>query len=595
MKTKKLCLLFCIVFLISIWFASTGSIYAQEPVNRLARDEDLTYLLTDEGRVLAFGLHYLPSDVGDYIYFGEDTGLEDIVSIYNSVNGVVAKQASGAVYKWSHETDYLQVKEEITPYEGELIDPDYSIFPNNFPGPQIYQYVYGNTEIALCYDGSVWINGEFDHVFDLITEVIDGVEYVYESWYTVNLGKGWQEKTEFSQNPTGFEVPEVETKTISASDYTFPHTIVMRSDLALAAGYGNSGQLGHGYFASENTPKKMNCTWDGFSGQIHDIKEVSAGNQYSLVLKEDGTVWGTGFNEYNKLGIALVDGNAVNVSKLNQVKGEGGNGWLTDIVQVSAGKRHSMALKKDGTVWVWGSSSNGQLGLGDRNMCLFPVRVPGLTQIIAVAAGNDTSMALKADGTVYMWGKNEVGQLGDGTTEDRWSPVIVKGQDGIGELENIIAIDTSDKLSMALDSNGNVWTWGSNEYGQLGHGASYVQSTTPDTVKDNQGNEIENITAISAGDAHAAANGDYFWSWGRNNHGQLGVGNHTDTNYAVETEREGMGGPLYNVKAFSCGNQYTIAELTNGRILAWGYDNMQFGNGGSSSSSSPVNTQFTNF
>src|SRR5881628_2032757 len=93
-----------------------------------------------------------------------------------------------------------------------------------------------------------------------------------------------------------------------------------------------------------------------------------------------------------------------------------------------------------------------------------PVQVSGLTSVVAVAAGWGHSVALKSDGTVWAWGYNGYGQLGDGTTTQRLTPVQVSGSSGV------IAIATGQYFSLALKSDGTVWAWGYNYYGQLGNG-----------------------------------------------------------------------------------------------------------------------------
>ncbi|MEW6276752.1 MAG: hypothetical protein AB1556_16790, partial [Bacillota bacterium] len=111
------------------------------------------------------------------------------------------------------------------------------------------------------------------------------------------------------------------------------------------------------------------------------------------------------------------------------------------IIGLAAGNSHSLAVKSDGTVWTWGNNSRGQLGIGSwdyEDIHSVPVQVKNLTGIIAVAAGESHSLALKKDGTVWAWGNNSLGQLGDGTVLDsppycRCNPVQVAG------LHNIIA------------------------------------------------------------------------------------------------------------------------------------------------------------
>ena len=120
-------------------------------------------------------------------------------------------------------------------------------------------------------------------------------------------------------------------------------------------------------------------------------------------------------------------------------------------------------MKSDGTVWSWGYNNKGQIGNGTITVNeLSPVQATGLTGVVSVAAGYEHTVALKSDGTVWTWGYNNYGQLGDGTTTDESSPVQVSG------LTGVIAIAAGYEHTVALKSDGTVWAWGYNTYGQLG-------------------------------------------------------------------------------------------------------------------------------
>lgn len=367
--------------------------------------------------------------------------------------------------------------------------------------------------------------------------------------------------------------------TTAASDYEYAHTMLYKYRNLYGAGHGVWGQLSTGQGSSSLPVQAV----DQNDRHISDVKKLSAGDGSTFVLKKNGTVWAAGKNDYNKLGIPLAeDGNARNVSKAEQVCGEGGNGYLTDVTDISAGRTHTLALRSDGTVWAWGSSSHGQLGGGDRTMRVYPTKVPNLTDVIAVKAGDQTSMALKADGTVVMWGKNDQHQLGAGYTDNEvMTPVSVKGENGEGDLQNIQAIDMALKCSFALDADGQVWSWGNNTNGALGIGKSEFTSFPTKVVKED-GSPLTNMKAISAGNYHAGAvgyNGDVFM-WGKNTSRQLGDRTRDDRYAAIQTTDTAGEGRLTNVQALSCGYEYTIAVQKDGTVLAWGYDAYgQFGLG----------------
>ncbi|HYA26590.1 MAG TPA: hypothetical protein VEE82_01195 [Thermodesulfovibrionales bacterium] len=110
---------------------------------------------------------------------------------------------------------------------------------------------------------------------------------------------------------------------------------------------------------------------------------------------------------------------------------------------IGAGKYHSVALKSDGTVWTWGDNYYGQLGDGSSDLSSgAPVQVSGLAKITAITAGDFHTLALKSDGTVWTWGSNGNGQLGDGTTADSATPVQVIGLTGVASSSRAADIHT---------------------------------------------------------------------------------------------------------------------------------------------------------
>jgi hypothetical protein len=136
-------------------------------------------------------------------------------------------------------------------------------------------------------------------------------------------------------------------------------------------------------------------------------------------------------------------------------------------VDVSAKGEHVLALARDGSVYAWGRGDAGQLGIGDmpmvnyrsrsarvENFVPYPVRIDGLTDVIAISAGNMHSMALLRDGTVRVWGQNKSGQLGDGSTVDRNTPTPVEG------VRNVISIAATGYSCVAVLSDGTVMEWG---------------------------------------------------------------------------------------------------------------------------------------
>ena len=150
------------------------------------------------------------------------------------------------------------------------------------------------------------------------------------------------------------------------------------------------------------------------------------------------------------------------------------NSVLSNVIQVSAGWKHAVALSADGKVWTWGDNTTGQIGNGITSTqgVSVPVQVAGLANAIAVSGGDRFTAALKADGTVWTWGWNGFGQLGDGTHTDRSSPVQVPG------LSNVISVAARDYHVLVIKSDNTVWAWGSGGNGELGNN-TYADSSTP--------------------------------------------------------------------------------------------------------------------
>ncbi|GEL75434.1 hypothetical protein MVI01_72180 [Myxococcus virescens] len=303
-----------------------------------------------------------------------------------------------------------------------------------------------------------------------------------------------------------------------------------------AWGRNEYGQLGDGTTTARFTPVQVH----GLTG----VAAVAAGNSsHSAALKADGTVWTWGYNGNGALG----DGTTTNRATPAQVQG------LTGVVAVAVGG-HTVAVKSDGTVWAWGWNEKGQLGDGTTTGRLTPVQVKGLTGVVAVAATSYHTVAVKSDGTVWAWGWNEDGQLGDGTTTDRLTPVQVQG------LTGVTAVAVGYYHNVALRSDGTVWAWGWNNYGQLGDGATTNRSA-PVQVQ-----ELTGVLTVAGGAGHSVAlkSDGTVWSWGSNTYGQLGDGAWTNSFVPVKAQN------LTGVVAVSTHSLHTLAMRSDGTVWAWG-------------------------
>ncbi len=280
---------------------------------------------------------------------------------------------------------------------------------------------------------------------------------------------------------------------------------------------------------------------------------IAATDGNSIFIKEDGSVWAWGRNDYGQIG----DGTKTdrNTQRLPvQLTG------ITDCIAVSIGSNsfnwstHALALKKDGTVWAWGNNKSGQLGDGSFDYKNNPVQVKGIEGITAISCGEKFSLALKNDGTVWTWGENKFGQLGIGTNSDSNIPIK------INNLEGIIFIAAETMSSIALKNDGTVWTWGNNHFGQLGDGTN-TKTNIPVKV-----NVLNDVVLIAGGGVHSLAlkKDGSVWSWGSNFWGQLGDGTKQDNNKPIQVKG------LTGVITIKGGSAYSMAIKNDGTAWAWG-------------------------
>jgi hypothetical protein len=278
---------------------------------------------------------------------------------------------------------------------------------------------------------------------------------------------------------------------------------------------------------------KLPVRVNGISGAT----SIAAGEQHVLVLLADGTVRAWGINTYGQVG----NGTTAAVTTPVAVAG------LTQVARIAAGADFSLAVRSDGAVWAWGNGTHGELGIGsgvpstcagedvyDRSVTSVrcartPVQVTGVTSVAEISALGRHALALRTDGSVWAWGSNHYGQIGDSSTANRLSPFAVPS------LGNVAKIAAGFSHSMALGSNGAVWAWGLDADGQLGVAASqtcpnqYGAIAAACSRSPVQAVSHAGASSIVAGGAHTiAVRADYSLdAFGFNGSGQLGYGSAT--------------------------------------------------------------------
>lgn len=259
-------------------------------------------------------------------------------------------------------------------------------------------------------------------------------------------------------------------------------------------------------------------------------------------------------------------------------------------VQASAGEQHTVALAADGTVWAWGDNSVGQLGDGSTTGSLVPAPVTGLegVRIVQVDAGYSHTMALSDDGRVYVWGHGFFGQLGDGQAASSAVPVLVEAAAFGGE--RVAGIDAGPYTSTAVTASGTGYAWGMGHQGQLGDGGG-VSRSVPVAVDISAAGPGARLTEIDAGYAHMVAltEDGRVLSWGEDGDGQLGstaVSTSSGTPVLVDTTGALAGVRVVDVAA---GGHHGLAVDSEGHAYAWGAGrDGQLGDGSLTGSPVPV-------
>lgn len=298
---------------------------------------------------------------------------------------------------------------------------------------------------------------------------------------------------------------------------SFTAYAVLEDRTVIAWGANDEGQLGNGPSGADGELgryPKPSATPVKVTG-LTDIVEIAAGSKYAVALRADGSVWAWGTRENGALGggDAMPANSLRVVSALAPTRVPG----LEGIAQIAVGATHNLALTREGHVMSWGSGHSGELGLGTRDVGWRPARVSGLDDVMTIAAGSTAghgvSGAVRRDGTVWMWGAGESGMMGNGggllSAPDApggriLQPQQVKGLTGVQQL----AIGGGNVAALLAD--GTLRMWGHNGYGEMGVGAGQNYESRP--VKTG----LSDVAAVYLGNMRSMAvrKDGSFWFWG---------------------------------------------------------------------------------
>jgi YD repeat-containing protein len=276
-----------------------------------------------------------------------------------------------------------------------------------------------------------------------------------------------------------------------------------------------------------------------------DLDSQIVSKQYMLDVypnivdsRRNGGLWAWGRNWEGQLG----DNTLTNKSSPVQTIA-GGTNWK----QVATGYRHTAAIKTDGTLWTWGTNNYGELGDDTTAHKSSPVQtIAGGTNWKQVSAGDGHTAAIKTDGTLWTWGYNKYGRLGDNTLTNKSSPVQT-----IAGGTNWKQVAGGSSHTAAIKTDGTLWTWGTNNYGELGDDTTAHKSSPVQTIAGGT-----NWKQVAGGNYNTAAikTDGTLWTWGYNIAGQLGDNSITHKSSPVQTITGGT-----NWKQVACGYGHTVA------------------------------------
>lgn len=276
------------------------------------------------------------------------------------------------------------------------------------------------------------------------------------------------------------------------------------------------------------------------------ITDIVPANDYSFLMMSDGSVYGVGNNSY--LPLTKKEGNYTTHVRVALPEAP---------AAMATGFGHAMMLTQGGEVYAWGRNSHGQVGNGATKKTQTPSRVP-VENIVQIACGGKFSLALDRDGVLWGWGDNEFHELLPDTTKNQTTPVRID----TGDID-IAVIDACGASVVLLDKNGTLWTWGKNDMQQLGYDTGGKTTAAPQAVP--LPLPVVSVAAYSS-QTYAILSDGSLWSWGNNSYGQLGQGFRSAASQGVLPGKCWDG----DVALVMGGSLFVVAMLQDGTVLTAG-------------------------
>ena len=369
---------------------------------------------------------------------------------------------------------------------------------SNLSGSQLYHLSYPSGAFTS-------IGGDVSYVGTAYTFVTKAPTYSLWAWgRNYEGGLGLNDIVSYS---SPVQIPGTTWDPVSNISPDGTGALMRKTDGTLWGwGRNNYGQLGKNNTTKYSSPVQ--------TGSDTDWAMVAQGN-YSkgIGVKTDGTMWIMGRNLYGNLG----QNNETNYSSPVQIPG---TTWSSDITKTSTSQGNMASIKTDGTLWMWGSNGNGELGQNDATQRSSPVQIPGTTWS-AVSHSYAGYMAIKTDGTLWGWGYNYFGALGQNNEIKYSSPTQVPGT-------TWSKLGGTNATNGAIKTDGTLWMWGYNYHGQLGDGTNTHRSSpvqVPGTTWKQLGGGAKGIQAVKTDGT--------LWVWGSGTYGS-GLNNRSNYNSPVQ-------------------------------------------------------------
>ncbi|CAI0405268.1 unnamed protein product [Linum tenue] len=371
----------------------------------------------------------------------------------------------------------------------------------------------------------------------------------------------WRERKMMGvEGSTEFTSPPVHHHRVLLISAGASHSVALLSgNVVCSWGRGEDGQLGHGDAEDRLSPTQLSRL-DG-----HQIASVTCGADHTTAYSDlTSEVYSWGWGDFGRLG----HGNSSDLFIPQPIKAL----HSLKIRQIACGDSHCLAVTMDGEVQSWGRNQNGQLGLGTMEDALVPHKIQAFQgiPIKMVAAGAEHTAAITEDGELYGWGWGRYGNLGLGDRNDRLVPEKVS----LANEEKMVIVACGWRHTISVSSSGGLYSYGWSKYGQLGHG-DFEDHLTPHKL---EALKESSITQISGGWRHtmAVTSDGKLYGWGWNKFGQVGVGDNADhcSPAQLKFPRD------QKVVQIACGWRHTLAVTDQQNVFSWGRGtNGQLGHG----------------